>query len=131
MLDSKTRWNSLLAMLERILEIKSSISKALIDCNQELGTFDLERQDDTSLPVLPNKTVLILLAKKMLSRLSCTPADVTESSSSAAEEEKTVQSSSMSLTEKLDAAIKSDVIEKSEPLDNNNTKHLQKELNIF
>ena len=44
MLDSKTRWNSLLAMLERILEIKSSISKALIDCNQELGTFDLEKQ---------------------------------------------------------------------------------------
>ena len=37
----------------------------------------------------------------------------------------------MSLTEKLDAAIKSAVIEKSEPLDNNNTKHLQKELNIF
>ena len=32
-------------MLERILEIKSSISKALIDCNQELGTFDLEKQE--------------------------------------------------------------------------------------
>ncbi|GFY31705.1 uncharacterized protein TNCV_4200161 [Trichonephila clavipes] len=30
-LDTKTRWNSLLAMLERFLEIKSSISKALID----------------------------------------------------------------------------------------------------
>ena len=28
-------------------------------------------------------------------------------------------------------AIKSAVIEKSEPLDNNDTKHLQKELNIF
>ena len=45
-----------------------------------------ERQDNTSLPVLPN-TVLILLAKKMLSRLSCTAADGTESSSSASEEE--------------------------------------------
>ncbi|GFU29940.1 uncharacterized protein TNCV_1687121 [Trichonephila clavipes] len=28
-LDTKTRWNSLLAMLERFLEIKSAISKAL------------------------------------------------------------------------------------------------------
>ena len=45
-------------------------------------------QDDTSLPVLPNKTVLILLSKKMLSRLSCTSADGTKSSSSATEEDK-------------------------------------------
>ena len=37
----KTRWNSLRA----IFEIKSSISEALIDCNQELGTFDLEKQE--------------------------------------------------------------------------------------
>ena len=37
----------------------------------------------------------------------------------------------MSLIGKLDVAIKSAVIEKSEPLDNNNIKHLQKELNIF
>ena len=43
MLDSKTRWNSFLAMLERILELKSSILKDLIDSNQELGTFDLEK----------------------------------------------------------------------------------------
>ena len=41
----KTRWNSLRAMLGRILEIKPSISKAFIDCNQELGTFDLENQE--------------------------------------------------------------------------------------
>ena len=41
----KTMWNSLIAMLVRILEIKSSISKALIDCNQELGTFNLETQE--------------------------------------------------------------------------------------
>ena len=45
MLDSKTRWNSLLAMLELILEIASSISKVLIDCNKELGTFNLETQE--------------------------------------------------------------------------------------
>ena len=66
-----------------------------------------ERQDDSSLAVLHYKTVLILLAKKMLSRLSCTLADGTESYSSIAEEEKPVQSSSMSLTEKLEAVIKS------------------------
>ena len=56
----------------------------------------------------------------MISRLSCTRADGTESSSGAAEEDKPVQSSSVSLTEKLDAAIKSAVIEQSEPLHNNN-----------
>ena len=36
----------------------------------------------------------------------------------------------MSLTVKLDVAIKSAVNEKSEPLDNNEKKHLQKENNI-
>ena len=45
MLDAKTRWNSFLAMLEQIVEIKALTSKALIDCNQELGTFDLEKQE--------------------------------------------------------------------------------------
>ena len=38
-------WNSLRAMLGRIKKIKSSISKAFINCNQELGTFDLEKQE--------------------------------------------------------------------------------------
>ena len=38
----------------------------------------------------------------------------------------------MSPTEKLDAATKSAVIEKkSEPLDNNNMKHIQKELKMI
>ena len=37
----------------------------------------------------------------------------------------------ISITETLDAAIKSVVIEKSEPLDNNNMKHLQKELKVL
>ena len=31
-LDSKTRWDSLVAMLERFLEIGPSVAKALIDC---------------------------------------------------------------------------------------------------
>ena len=47
-----------------------------------------------------------------LIRLSCTPADGTDSSLSAKDEDKPVQSSSMSPTEKLDAAIKSTVIVK-------------------
>ena len=64
-----------------------------------------ERQDDSSLPVIHNKNVLKLLAREILSRLSCTSADGTESSSSAVEEEKPVQSSSISLTEKLDAQL--------------------------
>ena len=37
----------------------------------------------------------------------------------------------MSLSEKPDAAIKSVEIEKSEPLNNNNIKHLQNELKMF
>ena len=65
----------------------------------------------------------------MFSRLFCTPADGTESSSSVAEEEKPVQLASMSLTQKLDATIKSAVIEKSEPLDNNKMKHFKKKNN--
>ncbi|GFT38905.1 hypothetical protein TNCV_857901, partial [Trichonephila clavipes] len=35
-LDTKTRWNSLLAMLERFLEIKSAILKALIDNKEQM-----------------------------------------------------------------------------------------------
>ena len=42
-LDSKTK--CFLAMLVRMLEIKLSITKSFIDCNQELGTFDLEKQE--------------------------------------------------------------------------------------
>ncbi|GFU21888.1 uncharacterized protein TNCV_3283611 [Trichonephila clavipes] len=33
--DTKTHWNSLLAMLERFLEMKSAIIKALIDIKDE------------------------------------------------------------------------------------------------
>lgn len=42
LLDSKTRWNSLLVMLECFLKIKSSISKALIDCSEDM---DLDKQE--------------------------------------------------------------------------------------
>lgn len=46
-LDSKTRWNSLLAMLERYLEIRQSVSKALIDCNEE--NIDLDKEEVTAI----------------------------------------------------------------------------------
>lgn len=36
-LDSKTRWNSLLDMLERFLKVKNSVAKAMIDCNMEMN----------------------------------------------------------------------------------------------
>ncbi|GBM98945.1 hypothetical protein AVEN_265690-1 [Araneus ventricosus] len=41
-LDTKTRWNSLLAMLERFLEIKSANSKALIDIKEKQIFANLE-----------------------------------------------------------------------------------------
>ena len=112
------------AIIKRIEQIRNSTLVGMLHYLNNGKNY--KSQDDTSLPVLPNKTVLILLAKKMLSRLYCTPADGAKSSSSATEEEKTVQSSSMGITEKLDGAIKTAVIEKSEPLDNNNMKHIQK-----
>ena len=41
-LDSKTRWNSLVAMLERLLQIWPSVAKALIDCKSELSIIKEE-----------------------------------------------------------------------------------------
>ena len=46
MLDSKTRWNSLLTMLERFIHVKSSVSKALIDYNED-ENLDLDREEVT------------------------------------------------------------------------------------
>ena len=123
-------------ILNELELLKNHISRERIEQRRNINLVGMlhylnnvenyERQVDSSLSVLPNKTVLILLANTILSRLPCTSADGTESSLGAAEEDKPVQSSSMSLTEKLDGAIKSAVIEKSEQLDNNNMKHLQK-----
>ena len=45
LLDSKTRGNSLLAILERFIKIRSSVSKALIDCNKDMDNFDLDKQE--------------------------------------------------------------------------------------
>lgn len=41
-LDSKTRWNSLIVMLERFLQLRKSICKALIDLGKQLDVTDQE-----------------------------------------------------------------------------------------
>ncbi|GFU85781.1 uncharacterized protein TNCV_1069261 [Trichonephila clavipes] len=61
-LDTKTRWNSLLAMLERFLEIKSAISKALIDIKEEQMMGNVEFETVTTI-VKVLKTVKIGLEK--------------------------------------------------------------------
>ncbi|GFT79858.1 uncharacterized protein TNCV_4597791 [Trichonephila clavipes] len=48
-LDTKTRWNSLLAILERFLEIKSAISKALIDIKEEQMMVNVEFETVTTI----------------------------------------------------------------------------------
>ncbi|GFX27899.1 uncharacterized protein TNCV_3083221 [Trichonephila clavipes] len=48
-LDTKTRWNSLLAILERFLEIKSTISKALIDIKEEQMMVNVEFETVTTI----------------------------------------------------------------------------------
>ncbi|GFX19514.1 uncharacterized protein TNCV_2074231 [Trichonephila clavipes] len=48
-LDTKTRWNSLLAMLERFLEIMSAISKALIDIKEEQMMVNVEFETVTTI----------------------------------------------------------------------------------
>ncbi|GFX29132.1 uncharacterized protein TNCV_3216671 [Trichonephila clavipes] len=48
-LDTKTRWNSLLAMLEIFLEIKSAISKALIDIKEEQMGVNVEFETVTTI----------------------------------------------------------------------------------
>ncbi|GFS80610.1 uncharacterized protein TNCV_3870311 [Trichonephila clavipes] len=48
-LDTKTRWNSLLAILERFLEIKSAISKALIDIKEEQMMVNVEFETMTTI----------------------------------------------------------------------------------
>ncbi|GFT53265.1 BED-type domain-containing protein [Trichonephila clavipes] len=48
-LDTKTRWNSLLSMLEISLEIKSAISKALIDIKEEQMRVNVEFETVTTI----------------------------------------------------------------------------------
>jgi hypothetical protein len=58
-LDTKTRWNSLLAMLERYVEIRSPVSKALIDLKNT--DIEIEKEEATVIQnvvsaLLPVKT---------------------------------------------------------------------------
>ncbi|GFV87178.1 uncharacterized protein TNCV_5113961 [Trichonephila clavipes] len=48
-LDTKTRWNSLLVMLERFLEIKSAISKVLIDIKEEQMMVNVDFETVTTI----------------------------------------------------------------------------------
>ncbi|GFV59624.1 uncharacterized protein TNCV_228651 [Trichonephila clavipes] len=48
-LDTKTRWNSLLEMLERFLEIKSAILKALIGIKEEQLMDNVEFETVTTI----------------------------------------------------------------------------------
>ncbi|GFX26589.1 uncharacterized protein TNCV_4536011 [Trichonephila clavipes] len=48
-LDTKTCWNSLMAMLERFLEIKSAILKALIDIKEEQMITNVEFETVTTI----------------------------------------------------------------------------------
>ena len=65
-LDTKTRWNSLLAMLERFLEIKSAISKALIDTGeqQNLNSEELKTLAEIVLCLKPVKMGLEKLCNR-------------------------------------------------------------------
>ena len=60
-LDSKTRWNSFVAMLERFIEIRSSVAKALIDCKSELNVT----KDELSAiqDIVSNRETIILAAE--------------------------------------------------------------------
>ena len=67
------------AIIERIEQRRNSNLVGMLHYLNSGKNY--KRQDDSgNLPVIPNKTVLILLSKKMLSRLSCTSTDETESS---------------------------------------------------
>ena len=59
MLDSRTRWNSLIDMLDRYKEIRQEVSKALIDCARldlDLSNSEFEVVKTVLLCMLPIKT---------------------------------------------------------------------------
>ncbi|GFW51018.1 uncharacterized protein TNCV_3593001 [Trichonephila clavipes] len=65
-LDAKTRWNSLLVMLERFLDIKSVILKALIDIKegQMMANVDFETVTTIVSGLKPVKTGLEKLCSR-------------------------------------------------------------------
>ncbi|XP_065642979.1 uncharacterized protein LOC136074572 [Hydra vulgaris] len=63
-LDNKTRWNSLLFMLERFYKLKNSIQKALIDLNSSINFTEPESE-------LILSTVSMLLPVKLAKETLC------------------------------------------------------------
>ncbi|GBN83156.1 hypothetical protein AVEN_195244-1 [Araneus ventricosus] len=65
-LDTNTRWNRLSAMLERFLEIKSAISKALVDITEEqiLANVEFETLTATETGLKPVKIGLEKLCSR-------------------------------------------------------------------
>lgn len=65
-LDSKTRWNSLLAMLERFSMIKNCVRKSLIDLKSEINFTDSELTllSDTILALQPIKLAVETLCSE-------------------------------------------------------------------
>ena len=54
-LDCKTRWNNLLSMIERFLDMKKPLSKALIDisCNINIDEYEWEILEDIQKSLKP------------------------------------------------------------------------------
>ena len=75
LLDARTRWNSLYAMIERFLDILTEVKKALIDLKQ---TFDLETGEIIALKAVkaamePMKLVAERLCGRNINLLSIEP----------------------------------------------------------
>lgn len=75
-LDSRTRWNSLLTMLERFFEIKSCIQKALIDLNTSYAFSESEFKllSETIASLLPIKLTVEALCRKDANLLTASAA---------------------------------------------------------
>ncbi|GIY52335.1 uncharacterized protein CDAR_207931 [Caerostris darwini] len=63
-LDSKTRWNSLLLMIERFLKLKNAVQKTMIDLNLQINFSDSEFD-------LIFRTVSALLPIKLIVEALC------------------------------------------------------------
>ncbi len=69
MLDSKTRWNSLLAMVERYLKIQRSVAKALIDLEVNIV---ISEEEVGLLSSLATALQSVEMASKELAKRTCT-----------------------------------------------------------
>lgn len=91
LLDSRTRWNSLLVMLERFYELKDAIQKALIDLHEPLSITDEEfnRIHEVITVLSPIKLATDAICRRdtdlvaadvsiqfMMTKLNCTGSDL-------------------------------------------------------